>query len=192
MAKTMRKKNLKIQILAGNTLMSRFHVGFEIKNCLEWETKNFVVKLIAPQFFSVFRHLICWMASRRRPHQHFHQFHKITTWTTYLTAFQWITEAEIQQQLTTHSELKLRKKSIFAGKKRIFWYFQKYKNTFFDIFKSTKTHFVLFQKWGEIHFCTKTMFLELQKCNFWTEKKTGFSDWKYTFFHVSGQCAQEG
>ena len=31
MAKTMRKKNLKIQILAGNTLMSRFHVGFEIE-----------------------------------------------------------------------------------------------------------------------------------------------------------------
>ena len=31
MAKTMRKKNLKIQIFAGNTLMSRFHVGFEIE-----------------------------------------------------------------------------------------------------------------------------------------------------------------
>ena len=31
MAKTMRKTNLKIQILAGNTLMSRFHVGFEIE-----------------------------------------------------------------------------------------------------------------------------------------------------------------
>ena len=31
MAKTMRKKNLKIQILAGNTLMSRFHVDFEIE-----------------------------------------------------------------------------------------------------------------------------------------------------------------
>ena len=30
MAKTMRKNNLKIQILAGSTLMSRFHVGFEI------------------------------------------------------------------------------------------------------------------------------------------------------------------
>ena len=31
MAKMMRKKNLKIQILAGNTLKSRFHVGFEIE-----------------------------------------------------------------------------------------------------------------------------------------------------------------
>ena len=31
MAETMRKKNLKIQILAVNTLMSRFHVGFEIE-----------------------------------------------------------------------------------------------------------------------------------------------------------------
>ena len=31
MAKTMSKKNLKIQILAGNTLMSKFHVGFEIE-----------------------------------------------------------------------------------------------------------------------------------------------------------------
>ena len=31
MAKTTRKNNLKIQILAGNTLMSRFHVGFEIE-----------------------------------------------------------------------------------------------------------------------------------------------------------------
>ena len=31
MAKAMRKTNLKIQILAGNTLMSRFHVGFEIE-----------------------------------------------------------------------------------------------------------------------------------------------------------------
>ena len=31
MAKTMRKKNLKIQILAGNTLMSRFRVSFEIE-----------------------------------------------------------------------------------------------------------------------------------------------------------------
>ena len=30
MAKIMRKKNLKIQIFAGNTLISRFHVGFEI------------------------------------------------------------------------------------------------------------------------------------------------------------------
>ena len=27
----MRKNNLKIQILVGNTLMSRFHVGFEIE-----------------------------------------------------------------------------------------------------------------------------------------------------------------
>ena len=31
MAKTMKKKNLKIQILAGNTLMSSFHVSFEIE-----------------------------------------------------------------------------------------------------------------------------------------------------------------
>ena len=31
MAKTMRKKNLKIQIVAGNTSMLRFHVGFEIE-----------------------------------------------------------------------------------------------------------------------------------------------------------------
>ena len=31
MTKTMRKKKLRIQILAGNTLMLRFHVGFEIK-----------------------------------------------------------------------------------------------------------------------------------------------------------------
>ena len=31
MAKTMRKKNLKIQILARNTLMSRFDVGLEIE-----------------------------------------------------------------------------------------------------------------------------------------------------------------
>ena len=30
MAKAIRKKNLKIQILAGNILMSRFHVSFEI------------------------------------------------------------------------------------------------------------------------------------------------------------------
>ena len=35
MAKTMRKNNSKIQILAGNTLMSRFHVGFEIELPLE-------------------------------------------------------------------------------------------------------------------------------------------------------------
>ena len=31
MAKPMRKINLEIQILAGNTLMSSFHVGFEIE-----------------------------------------------------------------------------------------------------------------------------------------------------------------
>ena len=31
MAKTMRKKDLKIQILARNILMSRFHVGFDIE-----------------------------------------------------------------------------------------------------------------------------------------------------------------
>ena len=31
MAKTMRKKKLKIQILTGSTLMSRFNVGFEIE-----------------------------------------------------------------------------------------------------------------------------------------------------------------
>ena len=31
MAKTMRKNNLEIQTLVGNTLMSRFHVGFEIE-----------------------------------------------------------------------------------------------------------------------------------------------------------------
>ena len=31
MAKTMRKKNLKIHIFAGNILMPRFYVGFEIE-----------------------------------------------------------------------------------------------------------------------------------------------------------------
>ena len=30
-----------------------------------------------------------------------------------------------------------------------------YKNTFFDIFKSAKTHFLLFQKWQKINFCTR-------------------------------------
>ena len=30
-AKTITNKNLQIQILAGNTLMSRFYVGFEIE-----------------------------------------------------------------------------------------------------------------------------------------------------------------
>ena len=41
MAKTMRKKNLKIQILAGSTLMSRFHVGFEIELPLLEENVKF-------------------------------------------------------------------------------------------------------------------------------------------------------
>ena len=57
---------------------------------------------------------------------------------------------------TSHSELKFRKKSIFAGQKmHFFLHFQKYKNTFFDLFKRTKTHFLLLQKWEKIHFCTK-------------------------------------
>ena len=48
----------------------------------------------------------------------------------------------------SHSELKFRKKSIFAGQKTHFFYiFKSKKFTFFDIFKSTKTHFLLFQKW---------------------------------------------
>ena len=58
--------------------------------------------------------------------------------------------------LPSNSELKLSKKSIFAGQKRIFFYI--FKSPFFDIFKSTKTHFLPFQKWEKIHFCTKTMY----------------------------------
>ena len=50
-----------------------------------------------------------------------------------------------------HSELKFQKKA----------HFQKYKIQFFDIFKSTKTHFLLFQKWQKIHFCTKKKGLKL-------------------------------
>ena len=41
--------------------------------------------------------------------------------------------------MASHSELKFRKKYIFVGRK----------THFFDIFKSTKTHFLLFQKWGK-------------------------------------------
>ena len=33
------------------------------------------------------------------------------------------------------------------------------------------------------------MFLNYEKWNFWTEKKAGFLDWKYTSFHVSGHSA---
>ena len=44
-----------------------------------------------------------------------------------------------------HSELKFPKKVHFC----------RTKNTFFDIFKSTKTYFLLFLKRKKIHFCTK-------------------------------------
>ena len=46
MAKTMRKKNFKIQILAGNTLMSRFHVGFEIDLPLVHTKEHYIEKKI--------------------------------------------------------------------------------------------------------------------------------------------------
>ena len=50
------------------------------------------------------------------------------------------------------SELKFRKKSHFCGTK----------NAFFDIFKSTK-HFLLFQKWEKIHFCTQKKMFKTMK-----------------------------
>ena len=50
MTKTMRKQNLKIQILAGNTLMSRFHVGFEIELPLVLAIQMKIGLLIAKQF----------------------------------------------------------------------------------------------------------------------------------------------
>ena len=75
---------------------------------------------------------------------------------------------ETTPDLTNHSELKFRKNPIFTGQKTHFLYFQKYKNTFFNIFKSTKKKFfLLFQKWEKIYFCT----IKTEKCNFWTEKK---------------------
>ena len=44
--------NLKIQILAGNTLMLRFHVGFEIELPLVQEkiVKSYTVRLRIPHF----------------------------------------------------------------------------------------------------------------------------------------------
>ena len=35
-------------------------------------------------------------------------------------------------------------------------------------FKSTKTHFLQFQKWQKINFCTRKKFKKYQKCNFRT------------------------
>ena len=70
----------------------------------------------------------------------------------------------------------------------------------FDIFKSTKTHFLPFQKLGKNPFCTKSMFKTTKNAIFGLEKRHDF--WTeiilfsvfqvivhYTFFHVSGHSA---
>ena len=76
-----------------------------------------------------------------------------------------------------HSELKFGKKIPFSqDKKIIFKHFQKYKNTFFDIFKSTKTHFLLFQKWGKIHFCIENNVFTTKNAIFGLKKMIGFLD----------------
>ena len=74
------------------------------------------------------------------------------------------------------------------------WLFAKYchyfKNTFFDIeFKSTKTNFLLFQKWEKKSFLHQKKGQNTKNAIFGLKKKTGFLDWNYTFFHVSGHCA---
>ena len=62
-----------------------------------------------------------------------------------------------------HSELKFRKKVHFC----------RTKNAFFDIFKSKKKTFIAISKMGKNPFLHQKNY---EKCNFWTEKRTGFLD----------------